>query len=325
MPPRQGPNHLDFEPVAEPPALTLASAVDEWLTEFKYSSPNTLSNYEDHVRRLFCGFASGNGITNLDAIKPRDIRYFLAEEAERGIARTSLRNRYASLHAFFNWCIQQDYLTANPATAVTKPKNPQPIEEGFTREEASRLVRYSGPPRGKPTVFKHGGPFTIAVRDRAMVVTLLGTAARADELLSMTLQDVDFANRLIKLHGKGLKDRKIRMGENVAKAMKDWLKVRYLSNDSHFWLGQQRKPANYALLNKMTHALGERAGVDHCTPHRFRHTAATEYFHAHRDLVATQQFLGHSQVGTTMRYLKRLGVNYANDRAYQTPDEWLTA
>jgi site-specific recombinase XerC len=113
------------------------------------------------------------------------------------------------------------------------------------------------------------------------------------------------------------------MGRNVYKALRDYLKVRPKAAHDSVFVTQRGTPVSYHVLNKQLGFLGERTSVPNCTPHRFRHMAAVLFYRQTHDLVATKSFLRHSNVQTTMRYLKGLGVDYEMDAGYATPDEFL--
>lgn len=195
---------------------------------------------------------------------------------------------------------------------VAKPRAPQPLRQGYAKEELTLLLQYAAK-----------APGWLKVRDRAIVVTLVGTGARAMELLAMRPEDIDWKRRTILLHGKGKKDRRVPRGRKVFRALQDYYKVRPATPWLEAWCTQRRTRMNYAALNSMIKNLGGYAGVRDVTPHRFRHTFATEHYRANRDLIALKAALGHSKVETTMTYLRGLGLDFALDAEHPSPDKWL--
>lgn len=302
----QGAKLTRFEPSAIP---TLEDAIDEFLLDMGACADKTQLYYGDQVGRAFRGFFALR-VRDVSEITPELVREYMRLQLAAGLGAYSIDHRYRTAKRFLNWCVEQDWIDVNPATRVKAPRMPELVRESFGTPELARLTRAAG-----------DAPGWIPVRDRAIVVCLLGTGLRAAELLGIRIKDLDFANRLVLITGKGSKQKKIRMGRNVYKSLRDYLKVRPRVPLDALWVTQRRTAMNYSTLNAMLAALGERAGVEDCTPHRFRHTAAVAYYREHRDLRATMGLLRHSQVTTTMRYLKGLGVDYESDAGFATPDE----
>ena len=297
-----------------------AGVVNEFLIEYAGAAPKTLRNHTSHVRDSFLRFLEEQDVGFLDEVDAPLLRRWLMAEANRrydrkGHVRTVSPNyviqRRLSVHRFLQWCVEQDYLPSNPLDRVRAPRKPQDVQSGFSRDEAKRLVRESA-----------RGWRWIGVRDRAIVTTLLGTGARADELLSLTEASLDWQRRRVKLHGKNSKERWVPMGEKVHKALRDWIKAR--PSDKHLWLTLQGNQFTYQSLSAMLKNLGKYANVENVHPHRFRHTYAAEWWTANRDLYALKNLLGHSRLQTTEIYLRSLGLEYGTGPEYKTPDSWLT-
>jgi integrase/recombinase XerD len=299
-------------PKLEPTGVLLSDATADFLGRYAWGPTATLRNYR---QLLEVGFLPFVGDVDLAEITPALCVKFLTAERERGISASWFEWRLRALKGFMRWCVEEGCLQQSPMERIKPPRTPHRIRVGFDREEVKRLVYYAG-----------AGPGAIPVRDRAIVTFLLGTGARASELLGVTLGDLDFANGRIKLHGKGSKDRVVPMGPKVRAALRQWRAVRGRYAEpgrQEWWWTQKRTPMGYATLNSMLNALEERAGVPNVEAHRFRHTFACEYFRAHRDIIALMGMLGHAKVETTQRYLAGLGVDYAVNSGYETPDAWL--
>lgn len=134
---------------------------------------------------------------------------------------------------------------------------------------------------------------------------------------------LDWPHHRIKVLGKGSKWRYVPMGSKVSRALKDYLRQRPQIEADALWLTQRRTPLAYGTLNAMLRHLGDYAGVPDVTPHRFRHTYASEWYRHLRDIMALKNLLGHSKVEVTQRYLRSLGVDYGTGDEYSTPDSWL--
>lgn len=329
---------LRFEPSSE---LDLSSALNEFLSDYRPPavSQKTADYYADQVGRAFRSFVEPLCET-LDDITPRVMRAYFQHEAtapkyrptggygkagvhrraEAPIGEYSLDHRWRTAWRFFEWCIEQEYLAVNPMSRIKRPKTPKLVREGFTDEQVARLLHCAGPDPLRPQPDDEGGP--IPIRDRAIVTMLLSTALRAEELLAMRLSrtDVDRHRTVVPVKGGG--ERVVLFGRPAEAALRRWLEVRYPVRCDNVWLSARRGPLTYGTMNAMLHAVAERAGVEG-TAHIWRHTGATAYYEHSKDLMATAAYLRHSRPETTVRYLKRLGVDYNQRAGYATPDELL--
>lgn len=319
---------------SQPVGYELRNVSDEWLEEIRYQhSANTHRNYADQVGRVLLTWLGKKGITRLDEItRPVMIDYLNAQRVAtytyknqphiiRRISPSTLEHRYDGARLFFKWCVARGYIKASPMETVARPKGEQRAVFAFNREEVKRLLRAAG-----------SAPGILAYRDRAMVVCLLGTGARASELTAMSTscqrckgECIDWARGELVLHGKNSRDRRMRIGRELRKALREWLDVRTPIPGGWVWTTHRRTVFSKFSLNTWTDKLGEYADVDNCHPHRFRHTFAVEFYTAHQDIKALQRRLGHSNPAITERYLRSLGVDYGLDDKFTTPDEWLRA
>lgn len=328
-----------FEPSSE---HAFSSVLNEFLSDYRPPavSAKTAAYYNDQLGRAFRQFLEPL-CESLEDITPKIMRAYFQHEAtapkyrptggyqragvhQRAtapIGEYSLDHRWRSAWRFFEWCIEQEYIAGNPMKRVKRPATPKLIREGFTDDEVARLLHCAGPDPLRPQADDEGG--MIPVRDRAIVTMLLSTALRADELLQMRLSRTDGERRRTIIRVKGGAERIVLFGLPADAALRAWLEVRPHVASDHVWLSARRGPLTYGTLNAMLHAVAERAGVRNATAHIWRHTGATAYYERTRDLMATAAYLRHSRPETTVRYLKRLGVDYNARAGYATPDEWL--
>lgn len=281
------------------------------------SAPKTCANYDLELTRRFLPFLASQGVTRMDQLGRAHCAAFLAGEARRGMSAACRRKTRSCLRRFLAWCVDAGYLDENPAEGIAGPPPDRSMRRAYTHAESRRMVRVAREADG-----------LLGVRDYAIVLFLFGTGARAAELLGLTLDDLrsaDYrANRRLLLHGKGGKDRYVVVGRPLARALDAWLRVRpvRVPADSLF-VSARGTALNYATLAKLIWRLGIYADVKDCTPHRFRHTFATEHYLKNRDLMALKAALGHEEVATTEIYLRALGVDFELVARYPSPDEWL--
>lgn len=290
-------------------SLELSELVTQFLSEFAYTggSHKTLLWYKDQTRALRAWLESRE-ILFPEQVTPELLRAFLLEEKQH-LADSSIVSRFEANRRWFNWMVEQGHIAESPFAKIRRPKVAEATVIAFSPEEAKRLVAHARSAEG-----------WLASRDLAIVTFLLGTGARADELLTLADASLDWTRHRVLLHGKGRKDRYVPMGPKVERALLAYSKVRPAGQA--FWMTQRRTSMSYGTLNAMLHNLGTYAGVEDCRPHRFRHTAATEMARHTGNILQVKAYLGHSKIQTTERYLRRLGIEYGQAN-YETPDSWL--
>jgi len=290
------------------------AVVSEFIEEKRYRlSRKTVAFYEDMIGRAFLRFLVAQGIHDVAEITPPLVVAYLNEERPR-LAPATFAGRFAAAKHFFAWCVEMGYLASSPMEKMRRPKVPKEGRFAFSREETQAMWKVC---EAKPGV--------TGIRDRAVFLMLIGTGCRCEGIVNLTVDDLDWAHRQLTLREKGQKERTVRMGPKLAGAMREWLRARrkWGVGDSGpvFWT-QLRQPMRYSAIESFVGRLGDYASVSNCHPHRFRHTAATEMFRQHRNLIAVQEFLGHEKIETTMTYLRQLRIDYRENIHLSTPDEF---
>lgn len=324
---RQGGWSLSFE---------LRDVAAQFIADYYSAAPGTLALYQDNVERCLVGFLEAQQVTDLLKVSPALLREYLKHESERTytlkgghvrkLSPTTINKRFETARTFFAWCEDQDYIRESPMRKVKRPKLPTRIKVGYTKDEVQLLIKAAGK-----------GPGWIGLRDRAIIIILLGTGARASELLGMQVNCVEWTvprprpgekprrSRYLTLHGKGAKDRRVPLGSEAFGALRDYMAARPATDSPFIWQSQRGTPLTQGALNQMMVNLREYTDVPGITPHRFRHTYAAAWYRENKNLMALKNLLGHSKVETTQRYLASLGADYGLEEEYRTPDSWLVA
>ena len=286
----------DYEITAASTELAVCSDVNEKLLN-RYcaclsiggKSEKTIAQYRRTAEKL--ARLTGKDYTDTDVY---DIRLFLAEEKQRGIANRTLENTRANLSAFFQWLLQEDHITKNPCMNIPPIKYPDKVRMPFSSIEIDAL-RLACKTR----------------KERAIVEVLLATGLRVSELTDLEIDDLDFGKLSVHVrNGKGAKERTVYMTDLARQHLQEYLMNRKeLSN--HVFLNRANKPLAAGGVRHILNELGERAKVEHVHPHRFRRTFATNLAERGMDIQEIRKLLGHSNINTTMEY-----VYTSDDRAH---------
>ena len=270
------------------------SAFEQYLRSERNASPHTVDAYLRDIR----AFLYQSTRKRIEDVRLSDVRLWLAALRKQGQANTTLRRKLASLNAFFRFLQRQEILNANPAEAVRSPRARRDLPPYLSIDQAVRMV-------DKKTT----GDF-FSVRDRAILELLYSSGIRVSELSGLDLSAVSFSPEMIRVRGKGSKERVVPFGTHAAEALKNYLPLR----DS--MLNKRRRPEEKALfINRLGTRLTTRAvqrlvakrrletGITSpVTPHAFRHSMATHLLESGADLRSIQELLGHVSLATTQKY-----------------------
>lgn len=249
------------------------------------ASPHTLRAYRKDLE-LF--FESSGGGAELG-----DVRGFVASEINRGRKKTTASRRLAALRSFFRFLHREGYIKANPAKLVASPKLQKLLPRFLTVDEVFGLVE------------KPGGLGFIEQRDRAMLELLYSSGLRVGELANLNVEDVNLKEGLVKVLGKGNKERLVPVGKKAREALSSYLVEKTLKkkNDRALFVSRNGRRLDTRSIRrvvlKYSRALGIHGKV---SPHTLRHTFATHLLQSGADLRVIQELLGHASLSTTQKY-----------------------
>jgi len=286
--------------------------MDDALQEFKrylesvrQVSPHTLRNYLSDLklfqaylaeagpsrtqRKSFSGEGRETPIDALDKISVLTIRGFLARLHKKGCAKTTLARRLAVLRSFFDYFVQKGELPFNPASQVASPKQDKPLPEFLTVDQAISVV--VSPQGDRPA----------ALRNRAILETFYSTGIRVSELAGLEPGDVHFGAGIVRVIGKGQKERIVPIGEKAMAAIQAYLAVRPRAGTGLFCNLRGGTLTARSVFRIVKHFM---RGIDRpgAGPHTLRHSFATHLLEGGADLRAVQELLGHASLSTTQRY-----------------------
>jgi len=273
---------------------------DEYLALQRGRSDHTRRAYLGDLRSLF-GFlderAPDAGLTQLTLPV---LRSWLAAQAGSGAARTTLARRTSAVKTFTAWALRTGLMDNDPATRLQVPKAHRTLPAVLRQDQAldAMSAAESGAQQGDP----------LALRDRLIVEMLYATGIRVSELCGLDLDDVDMSRRLLRVLGKGNKQRTVPFGEPALRALKSWLAdgrpaLAIETSGPALLLGTRGKRIDPRQARTVVHqTMAAVDGAPDIGPHGLRHSAATHLLEGGADLRVVQELLGHSTLATTQLY-----------------------
>lgn len=265
-------------------------------------SPHTVRAYLGDAAQLLATLPPRSGApvetSDLGALDLTALRAWLAEQARRHMARATLARRSASARAFTAWAHRTRRLPSDPGLRLLAPRPDTVVPTVLAVDEAAALLDLAR------TRADDGDP--VHVRDWAALELLYATGVRVSELVGIDIADIDLPQRLVRVLGKGGKERMVPFGRPAASAVQAWLDARPrlagpTSPDALF-LGARGGRLDVRQVRAVVHRLTALAGVRDLAPHGLRHSAATHLLEGGSDLRSVQEVLGHASLATTQRY-----------------------
>ncbi|WP_422749724.1 tyrosine recombinase XerC [Mycobacterium sp. WMMD1722] len=228
------------------------------------------------------------------------LRAWLSAQAADGAARTTLARRTSAVKTFTAWALRRGLITADPAVRLQLPKARRTLPSVLRRDQAldAMAAANSGAQQGDP----------VALRDRLIVEMLYATGIRVSELCGLDIDDVDLARRVLRVLGKGNRQRTVPFGEPAERAVRSWLAdgrpalATALSGPA-LLLGARGGRLDPRQARTVVHqTIGAVDGAPDIGPHGLRHSAATHLLEGGADLRIVQELLGHSTLATTQLY-----------------------
>jgi len=252
-----------------------------------------LVNLFTHLSRL--------GIDSLDGVDLRALRSWLAKQHTLGHARATLQRRAAAARMFFAWAHETGQVATDPAASLRSPKITRTLPPTLEAGTAAQMLNDA-----VAAVAEAGGP--IAARDAAVLEVLYATGVRVSELCGLDLADLDRARQVIRVFGKGSKERTVPLGRPALRAVEAWLgKARVLlvtgESGQAMFLGERGKRIDPRVVRRVVHrSLQMTQGAPDLGPHGLRHAMATHLLEGGADLRSVQEMLGHASLATTQIY-----------------------
>ncbi|HEY1251755.1 MAG TPA: tyrosine recombinase XerC [Thermoanaerobaculia bacterium] len=291
--------------------ISLSRAIDSfqaYVADERRFSPRTVLAYRTDLDRFAnfweTEFAHENaGKTPLSRIDTLAVRSYLASLHRAKLSNRSLARHLSTLRSFFRWACREEHLEKNPARGLPAPRIPRTLPRALTLPDTERLL--------DDTIAGEEGP--VPERERALFELLYATGLRVSEAAGLDLEDVDFSARLVRVTGKGSRERIVPFGETAAEALRDYLPARAAlrravedddpeSGEPLFVNARGGRLTTRSMARLLKRRLRAAGLPEEISPHALRHTFATHLLQAGADLRAIQELLGHASLSTTQKY-----------------------
>jgi integrase/recombinase XerC len=280
----------------------------QYLRVERGASPHTLKSYREDLHALAEYLADGEGRSPAPGgITMGELRGFLSALHEAGYAKSSISRRLASVRSFMRFGQREGWAKSNPAKALRNPRKSRKLPHFLTTEEVGKLL---DAPKGTGAQ---------SVRDRAILETLYSAGLRVSELVGLADGHLDYAAGIVRVRGKGKRERLAPIGSYAARALKHWLEIRKLSprektgREAPVFTNKFGTRLTTRSVARMLEKYLKETGLDSRTsPHTLRHSFATHLLDRGADIRSVQELLGHKSLVTTQIYTH---VSTANLRA----------
>ncbi len=281
---------------ALPPAMR--DAVDSFaahLAAERNRSAHTVRAYVGDVVSLL-EHGTRMGHTDPGDITLAVLRSWLARIRTLGAARTSLARRAAAARTFTAWGYREGLLATDTGAMLTSPKAARGLPGVLRADQAARLME-SPPPDATP----------VHLRDRLVLELLYATGIRVSELCGIDIDDVDEARLLVRVLGKGARERSVPYGLPAQRALTGWLRhgrpvLAHPGTGPALLLGARGGRLHPTIVRQLVAGYADAAGLPHTSPHALRHSAATHVLDGGADLRSVQELLGHASLASTQIY-----------------------
>ena len=238
--------------------------------------------------------------SNPEDIDMIDIRGFISEQIASGKTKTTVSRKLATLRSFFKYLYQEGYVKNNQAKLVSAPKTAKPLPNFLTVDDVFNLVE------------NPDGMGILPIRDRAILELLYSSGLRVSEVSGLNIEDLNIRDGLVKVRGKGKKERIVPIGNKAIDALKSYIIERKLfrkkmaiseNNDVALFLNRNGSRLTDRQIRRIVVKYARMIGIKgQIGPHTLRHTFATHLLHGGADLRVIQELLGHSSLSTTQKY-----------------------
>lgn len=267
-------------------------------TERSYSF-HTLASYGNDIKQFYTFIEQRYGLNDIapSQVDKPILRSYLGYLKKQNYLATSINRKIACLKSFFSYLYRHQVIATNPTNSLYSLKTVKKIPKTLSYESIKEALT--------PTE----SDSALVLRDMAILELFYGTGIRLSELANLKIDDIDFVNRLIKVSGKGGKERLVPLGEMATHALTQYLEVKtdllkknIMKEVSHIFLNKYGKPLSRRGIQRRVEKYLRYVSAGGTSPHVLRHSFATHLLDQGADLVAVKELLGHANLSTTQIY-----------------------
>jgi tyrosine recombinase XerC len=260
-----------------------------YLTIEKNYSNHTITNYHIDLKE-FESFLANNGPKDIKEIDYFILRKFLSALSGKNLNKRTVSRKISTLKSFFKFMVREEEIKNNPANSLIYPRLEKNLPVFLTEEQVLDIINL---PKEDSLLSR---------RDKSILEVLYSTGARVSELANLKINDVDLISGIIKVMGKGRKERLLPLGEPALLSLKKYLDMRADKNQSLF-INKNNGSLTDRGIRLIVDKYIRRAATNlKVSPHTFRHSFATHLLNRGADLRSVQELLGHSSIATTQVY-----------------------
>lgn len=276
------------------------------------ASELTIKSYREDLTALLEFLAEATGeIPRPDAITPQDLRQYVSALHEAGYAKSSVARHLATLRSFFRFAQREGLTDQNPAKPLRNPRPDRKLPHFLTTSEIARLL--DAPAKDDP----------LGLRDQAMLETTYSAGLRVSELVAINDEDLDLESGLVRVRGKGRRERLAPLGSYAVRAIERWIGVRTPARQDVVpqptFLNRFGNRLTTRSVARMLEKYLKQTSLDTRTsPHTLRHSFATHLLDRGADIRSVQELLGHKSLVTTQIYthVSTAGLRAAYEKAH---------
>jgi len=272
----------------------------DYLTYERNVSPNTIEAYRSDLES-FTAFLCNDYLTvardqlDLARVDHLSVRSYLAHLGKRKLTRSSMARHLSAMRSFFKYLVREGVVEANPARSVATPRKEKHLPAVMQPSDVALLLEQ--PDTATP----------LGVRDAAWLELLYASGLRVGELVSIDVDDLELRAKLVKVHGKGSKERIVPFGSKADTALRAWLAIRGEvapnPEEEALFVNYRGKRITTRSIERLFDTYITKAALSAgISPHALRHSFATHLLNAGADLRGIQELLGHSSLSTTQKY-----------------------
>jgi len=274
-------------------AENISENVDQFLAfmESRGRSKNTVINYRVDLEQ-FREYLLRQDISDVSGIDSQSVRIYLSNIIGFGIAKSSAARKLSAVRGFISWLSSREILEYGVAAGLKGPKLPSSLPRALSYEETEKLL-VEGPENGKHYQ-----------RDRLILELLYGSGLRVSELIDLNWENIETDQRMIRVLGKGSKERLVPFGPSVKELLEDWSLLSKEGTKGPLFISEKgAERLTVRTVHRLVQRAALRVGIYGVSPHTLRHCFATHLLERGAPLRVVQELLGHESIAATQRYL----------------------